>query len=216
MNAFDLKYELSPTDAKELANVPSTLQLFPDVCEFEEGGDVEGYADSNNDYVDDWTLQRIGTLQYRLELLETRQYFGRSGLNSVAAHMIYGLANDVFGFNGWSTTILDCVFADFNEEPEKFSAKCTVKLRITLRSGATMEHYGTGEAVNLPHKYMCYSKCKKQAVTAATRNAILGLKELFYRYEKRELEEEAEEEAGEEAEEETEQEEASLKNVSIG
>ncbi|RLV91421.1 DNA repair protein RAD59 [Spathaspora sp. JA1] len=191
MNEFDLKYELSASDAAELANVPSTLQLFPDVSLFEEEDEDTNELDTN-EYIDDWTLQKIGTLQSRLESLENKRYFGKYESRSVAARTIYDLANDVFGFNGWSTTILDCIFADVTEEAENYSAKCTVKIRLTLRSGTTSEHYGFAEATNLPHKYMCYNKCKKHAVTDATKNAILGLKEFFYRYEKRKLEEQVE------------------------
>lgn len=158
---LDLKYEVD----SETASLPSTVEFFPDMAQFEL--DFEEEVDEPD--ITEWALKKIGTLQSRIEDIPKNKF------NIYSANQIFNLANEVFGYNGWSTEILECnlLHEDFEQS---YSAKFSVLLKVILKDGTSSEQYGFGEASNLPNKYMCYSKCKKQAVTDGTKNAIIAFK----------------------------------------
>lgn len=161
---FDLKYEVD----QETASLPSTVELFPDMAQFElEDEEVE-----EEPIITDWALKKIGTLQSRIEEIPKNKF------NIYSANQIFNLANEIFGYNGWSTEIIECnlLSEDFKES---YSAKFSVLLKVKLKDGTSSQQYGYGEALNLPNKYMCYSKCKKQAVTDGTKNAIIAFKSVL-------------------------------------
>lgn len=102
------------------------------------------------------------------------------------------LANEIFGFQGWSTQVLEVLVKDFdqvrsetkdNSEAAESKADATVKysitvnakVRITLKDGTCHECIGTGNAMNLPEKGLAYRTAKMLAVTDATKNGILQL-----------------------------------------
>lgn len=63
---------------------------------------------------------------------------------------IINLANDVFGFNGWSSTVVNLTtdFVDFNQETRRYSVHTTAIIRVTLRDGAYHEDIGSGMLEN--------------------------------------------------------------------
>jgi DNA repair and recombination protein RAD52 len=64
------------------------------------------------------------------------------------------LANEVFGFNGWSTNIVSLTtdFVDFSEETKKYSIGVTAVIRVTLRDGVFHEDVGYGMLENSKSK----------------------------------------------------------------
>jgi len=71
------------------------------------------------------------------------------------------------------------VHEELDEETNEYSVKYNVVARIILKDGTYNDELGTGEATNMPHKHMCYSKSKKQAITDGLKNSILGLRDLL-------------------------------------
>ncbi|KAI5970525.1 RAD59 [Candida margitis] len=229
----DSKYEIN----EETRNLPSTVSYFPTIADLED----QATSDSVEEY-DDSVLKKISLLQIKLEQLQySRDSKNIGGLNwnfnKFSGHTLYALANEVFGFNGWSTSIEECIISETNvsrgqggeeeangesidnasiqsastserstpnvfndaivncEETSKdnglrYSAKCICVVRLTLEEGTCTEGIGEGTATNLPHRYMCYSKCKKEAVTDGIKNAIIGLRGLYFRYESKKVSEE--------------------------
>lgn len=59
---------------------------------------------------------------------------------------IINLANEVFGFNGWSSNLVSLTtdFIDYNEETRRYSVGVTAILRVTLRDGVFHEDIGYG------------------------------------------------------------------------
>ncbi len=61
--------------------------------------------------VSEYTAQEIATLQSRLdkrlgpEFISSRPGAGGGKVHYIAAEKVIGLANEVFGFNGWSSAI---------------------------------------------------------------------------------------------------------------
>ncbi|KAK6459308.1 Rad52/22 family double-strand break repair protein-domain-containing protein [Scheffersomyces xylosifermentans] len=189
---FDSKYKDEDTSI-----VPSTVQFFPDISEFEDS--LESSSSQIEPVATEWALQRIGTLQARLEYLQSskdaRRIIGKqSNFTAFPASVILETANQVFGYDGWSSEIVECLLlqdrVDGEGEEKRFSVRYSSIVRVTLNDNTVREGHGLGEATNMPHKHLCYSKAKKQAVTEGMKNAILGLREILMDFELRNLQQE--------------------------
>lgn len=64
------------------------------------------------------------------------------------------LANEVFGFNGWSSSVISLTtdFIDFNEESRRYTVGTTAIIRVTLRDGVYHEDIGYGMLENSKSK----------------------------------------------------------------
>lgn len=175
---FDSKYE-----ENSAVHQNSTIEFFPDLAQF-----LEDDSEQSNDGIQSkWALIKIGTLQSKIDSL----YANHSSRFSYKISMftIISLANEVFGYDGWSSQILDSNIesakesSNENEGTEsRYTATGTVSVRVSLADGTYTEATGFSTAYNLP-KGMCYGNCKKQAVTDASKNAILGFRDMLLDYE---------------------------------
>lgn len=105
---------------------------------------------------------------------ETMQRPGPGGckLTYIEGWKVIHDANQIFGFNGWSSHIiaLDLRFVD--EFGGRFTACVSATVRITLRDGAYREDRGGGNAENMRSKGEAIMKAEKEAVTDATKRAL--------------------------------------------
>ena len=126
----------------------------------------------------EFTAQEIATLQSRLdkqlgpEYISTRPGAGGAKVHYVAAEKVINLANEVFGFNGWSSSIQN-VHVDFVAEKEgRVSLSCSIICRVTLRDGSYHEDIGCGSIENARSKAAAFEKAKKEAATDAMKRAL--------------------------------------------
>ncbi|KUJ12128.1 uncharacterized protein LY89DRAFT_624575 [Mollisia scopiformis] len=128
----------------------------------------------------EYTAQEIATLQSRLEKQLGPEYIssraGPSGqkVHYLAAEKCIQLANEVFGFNGWSSQIKE-VQVDFVEEnPQTFRVNLglSVIVRVTLRDGTFHEDIGYGHMENCKGKAAAFEKAKKEGTTDALKRAL--------------------------------------------
>ncbi|KAI9254139.1 hypothetical protein EDC94DRAFT_636466 [Helicostylum pulchrum] len=100
---------------------------------------------------------------------------GPSGrpLTYIEGKTAINIANDIFGFNGWSTDIKDTTidFVDVSDD-QKYSVGVSVTIRITLRDGSYHEDMGYGTDQNSKSKGAAFEKARKQAVTDATKRTL--------------------------------------------
>ncbi|CAG8694132.1 5641_t:CDS:2, partial [Funneliformis mosseae] len=84
------------------------------------------------------------------------------------------LANDIFGFNGWSSSIINITvdFVDCNQETGRFSIGVAVTCRVTLKDGTYHEDIGYGSCENMKSKAGAFEKAKKEAATDALKRAL--------------------------------------------
>jgi DNA repair and recombination protein RAD52 len=84
------------------------------------------------------------------------------------------LANEVFGFNGWSSSIqnIQIDFADENPQTQRVSIGLSVIVRITLRDGTYHEDVGYGSIDNARGKAMAFEKAKKEGTTDGLKRAL--------------------------------------------
>ncbi|RFU25321.1 hypothetical protein B7463_g11014, partial [Scytalidium lignicola] len=130
--------------------------------------------------ISEYTAQEIATLQSRLEKQLGPEYIssraGPSGqkVHYLAAEKCIQLANEIFGFNGWSSQIMDIQvdFVDENPNTFKVSLGLSVIVRVTLRDGTFHEDIGYGHIENCKGKAAAFEKAKKEGTTDALKRAL--------------------------------------------
>lgn len=85
----------------------------------------------------------------------------------------FNLANQVFGFNGWSSEILQ-LSQDFCEVDAggKISLGMSCMVRVYLKDGTFHDDIGYGSSEGQRSKGSAYEKAKKEAVTDAMKRAL--------------------------------------------
>ncbi|KAK0106917.1 DNA repair protein rad52 [Cadophora gregata] len=130
--------------------------------------------------VSPYTAQEIATLQARLEKQLGPEYISsRTGPSNQKVHYLAAeksiqLANEVFGFNGWSSQIMDIQvdFVDENPQTMKVSLGLSVIVRVTLRDGTFHEDIGYGHMENAKGKAAAFEKAKKEGTTDGLKRAL--------------------------------------------
>ena len=107
------------------------------------------------------TAQKTASLQTKLDRKLGPEYVsqrpgpgGGPKLTYVEGWKVINLANEVFGFNGWSSSIvnLNTDFIDYSEETRRFSVGTSAVVRVTLRDGTYHEDVGYGILENSKSK----------------------------------------------------------------
>jgi DNA repair and recombination protein RAD52 len=110
----------------------------------------------------EFTAQRAGPGNTKIQYLEGWKAFN--------------LANEVFGFDGWSHEVRE-IQVDFVDVDEARGGAVTLGIsaivRVTLRDGTYHEDVGYGSIENAKAKSMAFDKAKKEAVTDAVCFACL-------------------------------------------
>jgi DNA repair and recombination protein RAD52 len=122
----------------------------------------------------EYTAQEIATLQSLLNKQLGPEYIssrpGASGqkVHYLAAEKVINLANEVFGFNGWSSAIQN-IQIDFVDENQsgRISLGLSVIVRVTLKDGTFHEDIGYGHIENCKGKAVAFEKAKKEGTTDA-------------------------------------------------
>ncbi|KAK1253631.1 hypothetical protein MKX07_001708, partial [Trichoderma sp. CBMAI-0711] len=128
----------------------------------------------------EWTAKEIATIASRLdkqlgpEYISSRAGPGGSRVHYLTAEKVIGLANEVFGFNGWSSSIqnIQVDFADENPQSQRVSIGLSVIVRVTLRDGTYHEDVGYGSIENAKGKAMAFEKAKKEGTTDALKRTL--------------------------------------------
>ncbi|MCJ1470547.1 DNA repair protein rad52 [Pseudocyphellaria aurata] len=130
--------------------------------------------------VSEYTAKEVATLSSRLEKQLGPEYIssrpGAAGqkVHYLAADKCINLANDVFGFNGWSSGIqnIQIDFVDESQSTGKVSLGLSVIVRVTLRDGTYHEDIGYGHIENCKGKAAAFEKAKKEGTTDALKRAL--------------------------------------------
>lgn len=126
-------------------------------------------------------LKQLATMQARLNQRLGPEYISQrpGGGGMARLHYLEGwkaidLANDVFGFNGWSTDIrqLTTDFMDVSPDGHRVNCGVTAIVRVFLRDGTYHDDAGFGHCENAKGKAAALEKAKKEAVTDAMKRAL--------------------------------------------
>ncbi|KAL8674251.1 MAG: hypothetical protein Q9168_001318 [Polycauliona sp. 1 TL-2023] len=131
-------------------------------------------------HISEYTAQEIATLSSRLEkqlgpeYISTRPGAAGTKVSYLAAEKAINLANEVFGFNGWSSSIkeMQLDFCDESPTTGKVSLGVSVIVRVTLRDGTYHEDVGYGHMENCKGKAVAFEKAKKEGTTDAMKRAL--------------------------------------------
>lgn len=118
-------------------------------------------------------------LQKRLdEKLDNEEVSKRQGPGGGEVHYLetwraIQLANQVLGFNGWSSSIAE-ITQDFCDQqtPGRYSCGFSAIVRITLKDGSYHEDIGYGQSENQKSKAVALANGKKNAVSDALKRAL--------------------------------------------
>ncbi|KAJ1947947.1 DNA repair protein rad52 [Kickxella alabastrina] len=115
------------------------------------------------------------TLRKKLgpEHVSTRQGMGNSRLSYIEGWRIISIANEIFGFNGWRSSIQNLAI-DFMDMSEggRFNIGASCVVRVTLKDGTYREDVGFGMIENTKSKGQGLEKVKKEATTDALKRAM--------------------------------------------
>ncbi|KAJ5745402.1 hypothetical protein N7520_010584 [Penicillium odoratum] len=128
----------------------------------------------------EYTATEIATLQSRLdrqlgpEYISARPGAGGQKVHYLSADKCINLANEVFGFNGWSSSIqkIDIDFIEENQNTGKISLGLSVIVRVILRDGTFHEDIGYGHIENCKGKAAAFEKAKKEGTTDALKRTL--------------------------------------------
>ncbi|GAV54088.1 hypothetical protein ZYGR_0AK05900 [Zygosaccharomyces rouxii] len=108
------------------------------------------------------------------EYISKRVGFGSSRVAYIEGWKVINLANQIFGFNGWSTEVKSVMVDFLDERQGRFCIGCTAIVRVTLDNGTYREDIGYGTVENERRKSAAFERAKKSAVTDALKRSLRG------------------------------------------
>lgn len=108
------------------------------------------------------------------EYISSRAGPGGQKIHYLAGEKCIQLANEVLGFNGWSSQIkeMQIDYVEENAQSGKVSLGLSVVVRVTLRDGTFHEDMGYGHIENAKGKAAAFEKAKKEATTDGLKRAL--------------------------------------------
>lgn len=106
------------------------------------------------------------------EYLSIRSGSGNQRLTYVEGWLVINLANQIFGFDGWSTKMKDFTLEYCDAHDGRFDVGYSCTCRVTLRDGTYKEDTGFGSADNQRQKGVALQKARKEAATDALKRAL--------------------------------------------
>ncbi|WBW71508.1 DNA recombination mediator Rad52 (previously Rad22) [Schizosaccharomyces osmophilus] len=133
------------------------------------GGFGDPYSADEYQYLQASLTRKLGP-----EYVSRRSGPGGFSVSYIESWKAIELANEIFGFNGWSSCIRSVIidFLDENKETNRVSLGLSVVVRVTIKDGAYHEDIGYGSIDNCRGKASAFEKCKKEGTTDALKRAL--------------------------------------------
>ncbi|RVD90759.1 Rad52-like DNA repair and recombination protein [Tubulinosema ratisbonensis] len=106
------------------------------------------------------------------EYISYRQGFNGTKLAYIEGWVAISIANNIFGYDGWSSEIKSVTLDFCDESVGKISLGVSVVVRVSLVDGNFKEDIGFGSSENQRSKVNAFEKAKKEAVTDAIKRAL--------------------------------------------
>eukprot|EP00049_Salpingoeca_infusionum_P006280 m.104534 g.104534 ORF g.104534 m.104534 type:complete len:313 (-) comp13260_c0_seq15:437-1375(-) len=123
-------------------------------------------------------IQRSLNMKLSEEFISYRPGAGGSEVAYIQQWMLFDIANNTFGFNGWSTAIKDVAVDYADKRGSKYEVGVCATVRVSLKDGSFHEDIGYGNS-SMPTRHQAMEKAKKQAVTDATKRALKMFGQVF-------------------------------------
>lgn len=108
------------------------------------------------------------------EYISKRIGHGSTRVAYIEGWKAINLANQIFGYNGWSSEVKSVTVDFMDEKQGRFTIGCTAIVRVTLSDGAYREDIGYGTVENERRKSAAFERAKKSAVTDALKRSLRG------------------------------------------
>jgi DNA recombination protein Rad52 len=125
------------------------------------------YNDSEQD-----RIQQLLERKLAAEEIATRAGPKGVKLAYIETHRAIELANFVFQYNGWSSSIQNITQDYMEDKGGKFNCGLSAIIRITLKDGCYHEDIGYGTSVNSPDRGTALEKAKKEAVSDGLKRTL--------------------------------------------
>jgi len=107
------------------------------------------------------------------EFLSTRAGPGGSKLTYLESHRAIELANDIFGPDGWSCSVVSSEVDYCAEDaPGRWSCGISALIRVSMTNGSSHEDVGYGIAEGMKSRGMALEKAKKEAISDGRKRAL--------------------------------------------
>ncbi|KAJ2557716.1 DNA repair protein rad52 [Coemansia sp. RSA 1933] len=136
--------------------------------DLEDAGSLQPFTQEESQRMHHMLRRKLGP-----EHVSTRQGMGGVRLSYIEGWRIISIANEVFGFNGWRSSIQNLTI-DYVDvlDGGRFSIGASCVMRITLRDGTFREDVGFGMIENTKSKGQALEKVRKEAVTDGLKRAM--------------------------------------------
>ncbi|XP_018585372.1 DNA repair protein RAD52 homolog [Scleropages formosus] len=106
------------------------------------------------------------------EYISTRAAGGGQKVCYIEGHKVISLANEMFGYNGWSHSISQQTVDFVDLINGKFYVGVSAFVKVQLKDGSYHEDVGYGISEGLKSKAMSLEKARKEAVTDGLKRAL--------------------------------------------
>ncbi|KAI9023996.1 hypothetical protein DFJ74DRAFT_605718 [Hyaloraphidium curvatum] len=117
-------------------------------------------------------IKRALGMQLGPEFVASRQGPGGAKLSYVEGWKVVNLANEIFGFDGWSSHIVGTTVDYCEVDARGISLGCSCTVRVTLKDGTYREDVGWGSIANAKDKGQAFEKVRKEAATDALKRSL--------------------------------------------
>jgi len=106
------------------------------------------------------------------EMISQRSGPGGQKLAYIEGWRLISLANEVFGFNGWSHSITQQTVDFIDREDDKYFVGVSATVRVELKDGVFHEDVGYGVCEGMKSKALSLEKAKKEAATDGLKRSL--------------------------------------------
>jgi len=117
-------------------------------------------------------IQRYLRLNLGPDYISQRVGAGNNKVSYIEGWKAIELANEAFGFDGWSSSIRDITTDFMDVKDGKFSCGISCVVRIEVKGGIFHEDVGYGISENQKTKGAAFDKAKKESVTDAIKRTL--------------------------------------------
>jgi len=111
--------------------------------------------------------------------VSTRPAFGGQKVAYLEGFRVQNLANEIFGFNNWSTSVTSLTTDFIDYKDGRYFVGVTALVKVIIKDGAFHEDVGYGTSDNMRSKSASLEKAKKQAVTDGIKRALKSYGNVF-------------------------------------
>lgn len=159
-----------PLNGDQHISVPDNLRQAVQFLKYSENSGIS--KDCKWDFLHQQLIQSRLEQHLGPEFISTRPAPGGNRVSYLEGWRAIQLANDIFGFNGWSSEIKEINIDFCDQVGNAYCVGVSATVRVTLKDGTFHEDVGFGHIENSRSKALAFDKCRKEATTDALKRTL--------------------------------------------